>query len=264
MRPLVVAAVRVGWLGATWAQRALLEPTPFVAHAGSIALLPALHTFTARSVAVARWADEARRRWGVPGWRDERVVVYDEGRPLLGVERAMLRPLGLTLRSVLANVYVLTAAGPLIWVARRAATRPVDPGRLDTLVGGGIPGFDAPGATLVRECAEEAAIPADLARRARRAGVLESCYRATDDGLDVLHRERLELFDLALPPEFVPHAADGEHQSIALMSPAEALASIDAGDWTREGAQATADLILRMRWMPGRDLPRSDLTGHTR
>jgi hypothetical protein len=34
------------------------------------------------------------------------------------------------------------------------------------------------------------------------------------------------------------------------MIPNEALASIEAGGWTRDGAQATVDLILRRGWMP--------------
>jgi hypothetical protein len=60
------------------------------------------------------------------------------------------------------------------------------------------------------------------------------------------------LHDLELPAHFVPVPADGEHAEIVTMTPAEALASIEAGGWTRDGAQATVDLILRMGWMPNR------------
>jgi hypothetical protein len=49
----------------------------------------------------------------------------------------------------------------------------------------------------------------------------------------------------------VPVPADGEHAEIVAMTPTEALTSIEAGGWTRDGAQATADLIRRMGWMPG-------------
>jgi 8-oxo-dGTP pyrophosphatase MutT (NUDIX family) len=252
---LVVDGVEVGCLTEAWLERVLEPPGPFARAAdGSVGLSPSLATFDARTAALAAWGETARSRWNLPGWRDERMVVRDErdGRPLAAVERALLRPLGLLLRSVQACAYAITPAGPLIWVARRAAHKPVDPGRLDALVAGGIAGFESPRKTLIRECAEEAGIPPALAAQAREAGVLELCVPAFDDGVAVVHRERVALHELALPPGFVPVAADGEHAQIVPMSPAEALASISAGGWTRDGAQATADLVLRRGWMPAR------------
>jgi 8-oxo-dGTP pyrophosphatase MutT (NUDIX family) len=247
---LRVDGVDVGWVAEGWLARALEPPTPFERHDGALSLMPALQTFGGRSAALSRWADQARARWTLPDWRDERMVVLDADRPLFGIERALLRPFGLLLRSVLACGFTLTAAGPLLWVARRSLHKPVDPGRLDALVGGGIAGFDAVAATLLRECDEEAAIPPSLARHARPAGALEVRYPTDYDGLAALHRESVTLFDLELPPSFVPLPADGEHEAIVPMTPTEALASIEAGGWTREGAQATMDLILRRGWMP--------------
>ena len=253
--PLVVDGVEVGCLTEPWLERVLRPPAPFERlPEGAVRLVPGPAGFAGRSAAFAEWGEAVRARWGLPGWRDERVVIRDErdARPLAAVERALLRPLGLLLRSVQACAYTVTAAGPLVWVARRAAHKPVDPGRLDALVAGGIAGFDSPRATLLRECAEEAGIPAALAGRAREAGELELCVPSVDDGLPVVHRERVALHDLELPPDFVPRPVDGEHSEIVPMSPAEALASIDAGGWTRDGAQATADLLRRLGWTPGR------------
>ena len=170
--------------------------------------------------------------------------------PLAAIERALLRPFGLELRSVQACVWTAGAGGPLIWVARRAWSKPVDPGRLDAAVGGGIAGLDDALATLLRECREEAGLDEAIARGARPAGSLELRYATDFDGLPALHREHVTLYELELPPGCVPVPADGEHESIEPMTPAEALASIEAGGWTREGAQATLDLILRRGWMP--------------
>jgi 8-oxo-dGTP pyrophosphatase MutT (NUDIX family) len=251
LTPWRVDEVDVGWVGDDWLARALEPPTPFEVRDGALWLMPALQTFAGRSAALGRWAEQSRERWGLPGWRDERIVVFDADRPLFGIERALHRPFGLLLRSVLACAFTLTAAGPLLWVARRADTKPVDPGRLDALVGGGIAGFDAVLPTLMRECDEEAGIPEALARHAVPAGALEVRYLTEYDGLGALHRESVTLFDLALPPSFVPLPTDGEHAAILPMTPAEALASIEAGGWTRDGAQASVDLILRRGWMPG-------------
>jgi 8-oxo-dGTP pyrophosphatase MutT (NUDIX family) len=249
---LRIDGVDVGCVSAGWLERALESPTPFALDDGVLILRADSRSFDARSAALADWALRMRAQRGVTGWRDEPVVVREsarpDARPLFAIERALLRPLGLLLRSVQACAWTRTAAGPLLWVARRSAAKPVDPGRLDTLVGGGIAGFDEPWPTLLRECAEEAGIPEPLARKATPAGTLQTDYEAIDAGLAVRHREHLILFELQLPADFVPVAADGEHAAILAITPAEALVSIGAGDWTREGGQATVDLIRRHDW----------------
>ena len=252
--PLRVDGVAVGGVCDDWLARALEPPSPFVLHGGVLALAAPIESFAGRSAALSDWAAQAHARAPVHGWRDERMVIRDpdDGRPLAAIERAMLRPLGLVLHSVQACAFTLTAAGPLLWVARRAPGKPVDPNRLDALVAGGISGFDDAASTLERECAEEAGIPASIARGARPAGTLELCYPSVDAGLATTHRERVVLHDLELPAHFVPVPADGEHAEIVTMTPTEALASIETGGWTLDGAQATVDLILRMGWMPNR------------
>lgn len=249
---LRIDGVEVGAVAEDWLARVLEPPTPFRLHAGELVLEPRIASFAGRSAVLADWACAARARWDLPGWRDERVLIRDEadGRPLASIERAMLRPLGLLLRSVQACAWTRTADGPRLWVARRAPTKPVDPNRLDALVAGGIAGFDDVASTLVRECAEEAGLPPEIARHARPAGSLELAYPTVYDGLPALHRERVALHELELPAGQVPRAVDGEHAEILAMTPAEALETIEAGLWTRDGAQATTDLILRQGWLP--------------
>jgi 8-oxo-dGTP pyrophosphatase MutT (NUDIX family) len=254
---LRVDGIDLGSVGAGWRERTLAPPTPFRLDAGVLTLGAGLRGFEARSAALAGWALRMREERGLPGWRNETVVVRAsaraDARALFAIERALLRPLGLLLRSVQACAWTVSGAGPRLWVARRSQAKPVDPGRLDALVGGGIAGFDEAWPTLMRECAEEAGIPEPLARQARPAGTLETDYDAIDAGLAVRHREHLALFELRLPPDFVPVAADGEHACILAMTPAEALASIAAGEWTREGGQATVALIGRRGWAPRSD-----------
>jgi hypothetical protein len=256
---LRIDGIDVGCVTDGWLERALEAPSPFELRDGALQLMPALQTYAGRSAALARWAEQSRARWSLPGWRDERMLIRDDrdGRALASIERAMLRALGLPLRSVQACAWTGTAAGPLLWVARRSWDKPVDPGLLDALVAGGIAGFDDEQTTLWRECGEEAGIPWELARQALPAGMLELCYPTHYDGLPAVHRERIALHELELPPDFMPVPADGEHAEIVPMTPAEALASIERQAWTRDGAQATADLILRRGWMP---VPRSGRT----
>lgn len=246
--PIRIDGIDVGWVLPGWLERLLQAPSPFRLEGESIRIESVLQTFASRNAALARWADDARHRWDLPGWRDERIVLRDAGRPILSIERALLRPLGMALHSAQANAWCMTAAGPLLWVARRAQSKPVEPGKLDALVGGGIAGFDEARSTLIRECQEEAGIAPHLAQAAIEVGSIGIAYVTEYDGLAAIHREHVDLFDLQLPPDFIPMALDGEHEAIVPMIPAEAIASIRKGGWTREGSASTLDLIRRHGW----------------
>jgi hypothetical protein len=60
-----------------------------------------------------------------------------------------------------------------------------------------------------------------------------------------------------LPAHVIPVPLDGEHEAILPMTPFEARASIAQGGWTREGAQATLELIARQRWLVAQDSMRA-------
>ena len=200
------------------------------------------------NLALRHWADQLQAMGLLPGYRGEPILVYgnSETRSLFEVERALLRPLGLLLRTIQVNVHVLEERRLDIWVARRARTKPVDPGLLDSLVGGGIRGSDTPLSTLVRECQEEAGIPRTLARRANPVGVIDSIGATVDGDATVLHRERAMLYDLKVGADFRPQLLDGEIEA-AILFPAEMVTEqIAAGQWTDEGAWATLDLIRRV------------------
>lgn len=199
------------------------------------------------NTALDLWAKDLRRRNLLAGWRGERVHLFgaSEGDPLFSIERALLRPLGLLLRTVQLNVFTLERKQLRIWVARRASTKPVDPGRLDTLVGGGIVGDDSPLETLTREAQEEAGIARSLARRAVPVGVIDSTAALQDGDAMVLHRERALLYDLQVPAEYSPRMLDGEVAEAKLEEAPAVLAAIESGQWTREGAWASTDLIRR-------------------
>ena len=86
------------------------------------------------------------------------------------LDRGALPMFGIMAWGVHVNGLVRRADGWHLWVARRAADRPLDPGKLDHLVAGGIPAGLMPRQTLVKEAAEEAGIPATLAAQAVEAG----------------------------------------------------------------------------------------------
>lgn len=196
------------------------------------------------------WAARLHADGQLPGWRNEVVAIFGPrtDAPLFRVERALLRPLGLLLRTVQLNVYTWDAThGLRLWAARRAAHKAVDPGLLDSLVAGGMADEETPLETLFREAAEEAGLPLALSRRALPSGIMDSSAVEHDGVAPILHRERMHVFDLQVPADFEPSFPDGETEEATLLSPEEIIQQIKAGQWTREGAWACLNLIQRER-----------------
>lgn len=153
----------------------------------------------------------------VTGWRDELLAVscgfYDE--PVFLIERAAAPLFGTQAYGVHINGYVRDEAGELrLWVARRSHTKSKYPGMLDHIVAGGQPFGISPMENVIKECAEEAGIPADLAKGARPAGAISYEY----SGKTGLERACLFCYDLELPKDFTPKVVDGEVDEFFLWS----------------------------------------------
>ena len=180
----------------------------------------------------------------IVGWRDEPYPLRDrDGGEHATIERAASRFWGTMTFGAHCNGYVADASGrPVaLWIARRSLTKPTDPGRLDNLIGGGVPRGQTPLEALLREGWEEAGLtPAQM------AGLVEGRVIELDtDVPEGRQHERLFVFDLALPPGLVPRNVDGEVAEHRLMPVAEALARAAAGELTTDAALATLDFALR-------------------
>ncbi|MDO4904664.1 MAG: NUDIX domain-containing protein [Lautropia sp.] len=195
------------------------------------------------------WASALKSRGLLPGWRDEKVEIFGASpdAPLFTVERALLRPLGLLLRTVQVNVFTFTAGAIRVWSARRSPNKTVDPGLLDSLVSGGIGHDETPLEAMFREAAEEAGMERQLSRCALPSGIMDSSSVCHDGFSHLLHRERMHVFDLQVPPDFMPTHPDRETESSALLDPDTLMTQIKQGLWTREGAWASLNLIQRHR-----------------
>lgn len=186
----------------------------------------------------------------VRGWRDETygVPALDDGALLATFERAAARFWGSTTFGAHCNGYVAGADGRpcQLWIARRAHSKPTDPGLLDNLVGGGVPHGQGPAACVRREGWEEAGLtPAQMAglRPGRR-------LRVARDVAEGFQLEEVSAYDLALPAGLVPQNQDGEVQAITLMPVHEALALAAAGAMTVDASLVTLDFALRHGLLP--------------
>ena len=190
-RPLWVGGVAVGWVA------------PHIAEA-----LHAADAVRFDDPADLPRAARVLAERGLYRFRGEAFDVRAEpgGTVLTTIDRGALPAFGIMAEGVHLNGLVRRANGLHLWVARRAADKALDPGKLDHLTAGGVSAGMSPWQTLIKEAAEEATIPAELARQARPTGrIAYAMARAEGLRRDVLH-----CYDIDLPESFVPRPADGE------------------------------------------------------
>jgi hypothetical protein len=243
-RPFAVAGQRVGWVGDALADRLCGFPRTFAVDARSVRLADALTSFDRRTGAVAEVIHRLRDEGWFPGWRAEVFPVGTsfDAPPLLQIERAAARHFGIRCYCVQLNGLVEGDGELQMWIARRALTKPIGPGKLDQIVGGGVPAGLGLRACLVKECAEEASIPAALAAQARPVGAV--AYLRQEG--DITDDEVMFNYDLALPPGFTPVNADGEVAGFELWPASRVKAVLsDTDDVIFDVALCLIDCLIR-------------------
>ncbi len=195
---------------------------------GGVRMHPDLSTPDQRSAALDQVCQSLQGSHGIPALRGERYrVATGWGQPqLMTVDRAVVSLFGVRAYGVHVNGFTRLADGRLaLWVARRAWDRPLEPGKLDNLVAGGQPAHLGLMDNLIKEAAEEAGIPAALARTARPAGAISYCL---EDRWG-LKPDVMYCFDLAVSADFRPVNTDGEVAEFHLMPVTDVAALIAAG-----------------------------------
>lgn len=214
----------IGSLEDALALRLLAEGLPLAADGDTIALAGRVD---AALYAVARWLHE---RGLASRWRDERLDVSDDaGRVVGSVERAAVRPLGITTHAV--HLVGRSAAGGW-WVQQRADDKATDPGRWDTLMGGLVSAGESVAQTLERETWEEAGLRlADLRGLAPLGRI--TVRRPVREGYMV---ERIEMYHALVPEGLQPDNQDGEVQAFACLDRAALVERLQADAFTLEAA----------------------------
>lgn len=233
----------VGWLTPERAQRLARWPALFERGKRGVACSTRLHTPEARTAALAEVARTLAAEGALTAWRDERYAVAagPSEPPLFELERAAARYFGVHTFAAHANGLVGAEGGWKMWLARRSATKAIDPGLLDNLVGGGIAAGATAAGTIVKEAWEEAGIGADLAQGAPCAGSVELCR----DRPDGLQRETIYVHDFRLGEDFMPANQDGEAMGHRLCTPDDILAVLATDDITGDASLVIVDFLLR-------------------
>jgi len=252
----VVADTAVGWVRPDIADRLRGFPGTFVVGDGTVRLDPRLADFDSRSRAVEAVLLELKDEGLVPGWRNEAYPVGTDFHlpPLLKMERAAVPGFGVRAYGVHINGHVETRPGSndglQVWVGKRSRSKPTAPGKLDHLVAGGQPFGVGLMDNVVKECAEEAAIPESLARTARPAGFV-SYVMENEEGI---RNDVLFVYDLAVPADFVPVNTDGEIEDFYLWPLERVFETLTSGeDFKFNVALVAIDFLVRRGLIPPED-----------
>jgi 8-oxo-dGTP pyrophosphatase MutT (NUDIX family) len=243
--PFTVEGVLVGWMRRAFAERLDQWPEYFSVRPRGVGMLGDFETALHRSVAIAEVVESLATETVINGWRGELVTVAETfySPPLFHIERAASRYFGLTMHAAHLNGLTMKDGELHMWIARRADSKPVDPGKLDNLAGGRIARGMLPFETLVIESFEEAGIPPALARTANGAGVVR-CKREVDEGM---HHELIFVHDIMLPEIFVPQNQDGEVSEFHCMPVAKMLETLEnnANEFSVDAVLVILDCLIR-------------------
>lgn len=252
--PFRLGAAQVGWVSLELARWLAFRPRDFHFDAEGVGVATRLRAPGARSEALAT-ATRALAAQGAFTLRGEDfdIRATPDG-PVLGkIDRGAVPAFGVIGQGVHLNGYVRRADGLHLWCGWRARSKPVAPGMLDHVVAGGIPAGLSPEQCLVKEAAEEASIPAELAARATPTGRV-SYVMANDEGL---RRDVLHCYDLELPEGFTPRPNDAEVERFELLPAARLLEEVLHRDRVKFNVNLVLiDFFLRHDLL---DLPDQDI-----
>ena len=243
-RPLRIAQHNLGWVRHDIAERLKEHPGVFEVEQQRVTLNPALDSFDARSASVKAALEALRDSGVIPAWRDEDYPVAPTfgAAPLLQMERAAFPCLGVRAYGVHLNGFVRVGNTIKMWIARRARDKPTYPGMLDNMVAGGLPIDITLRDNIIKECSEEAGIPADIAQQAVFTGAISYCKEVPEG----LKPDVQFVCDLELPADFEPRPVDGEVETFYLWSIDEVMDVVaNTTDFKFNCALVIIDFLLR-------------------
>jgi 8-oxo-dGTP pyrophosphatase MutT (NUDIX family) len=260
--PFSVDGTRFGCVKTDFAEILTRWPEVFCVDERRVTLAPALDASGAsadeRTRAVGEVLLSLRDQGVIDGWRDELYPVnrnWSE-RPALLIERAAVPWLGVRGYGVHMNGYVSRSDGLHMWIARRSLTKPTGPGKLDQMVAGGQPADIGLYDNMVKECAEEAGIPTEIARRVHAAGAITYGL-----GTSIGFRPDLIFnFDLELPADFTPVNTDGEVEEFYLWPIERVMETVRESDAFKFNcALVIIDFLVRRGYIAADDPDYSDI-----
>lgn len=226
--PFRVGPAKVGWIRRPLSLELRRFGGLFHVFEDLVHLEPELRTPEDRTRALADAVAALAEDGLVGGLRGEAYPAMERpgGEILFEIDRGAVTEFGIVNRGFHLNGLVGEGGDTRMWVARRSLTKTTFPGKLDNMVAGGHPSGLSAHENLLKECAEEAGMPAALAARA----VPVSMVSYTMEVPEGLRRHAFWSYDLQVPEDFVPVPVDGEVHDFTLMPVEETARIVETTD----------------------------------
>ncbi|KAH0844298.1 hypothetical protein FOPE_09789 [Fonsecaea pedrosoi] len=194
------------------------------------------------------------------GWRNERYPIYGPQKELvLNMERSASPLFGIVTYGVHLTGYVMTDEGMKIWTPRRSLTKPTYPGMMDNTVAGGLSTGEKPFDCLVRECEEEASLPADLVRRTAQACGTLTYFHVRDaragGETGLCQPECQYIYDLRMSPDVIPKPGDDEAIDFQLLTVEEVRRAMAEGRFKPNCAHLLLEFLVRHGFVTAENEP---------
>jgi 8-oxo-dGTP pyrophosphatase MutT (NUDIX family) len=242
--PFNVDGMLAGWMKRSFADYLAAWPEYFSIRARGIGMLGHFATAEHRSAALAEVVETLAQQEAIHGWRGEQLTVAETfyAPALFHIERAASRYFGLTVYAAHLNGLTERDGELKMWLARRADSKAIDPGKLDNMTAGRIARGYSPRQTLAKEAWEEAGVTADQVAQAHACGALR-CKYLVDEGL---HHEIMFVHDLLLNANFEPQNQDGEVAEFSCHPITEVLQMLETpAQFTVDAALVIIDCLIR-------------------
>lgn len=244
MLPFTVDGALVGWMRPAFAAHLENWPEHFSVRPRGVGLVGGHITADARSAAIEQVVESLATAGVISGWRNETVAVAESfyAPPLMHVERAASRYFGFTVYAAHLNGLTMRDHRLHMWIAKRAASKAIDPNKLDNVTAGRIARDLSAQQTLVKEAHEEAGIDTAQIANANSAGAVRCKYEVSEG----LHHEIMFVYDIMLPADFTPQNQDSEVANFNCYSIPEVIELLQMPDrFTADAALVIIDCLIR-------------------
>ncbi|XP_015114713.1 uncharacterized protein YJR142W [Diachasma alloeum] len=246
-RAFVVDGQQVGLVRSDVMKELVNYPQVFEIQPDYVQLNPAFREYAERSARI----DEVLREWKASGkfvtlrgWREERYAVRAQfnTKPLLEMDRSATSLFGIRKYGVDINGYVMDPVkGLSIWLQKRSPTKQTWPGYWDNMISGGLSVGFGINETAIKEAGEEGSIPTSLLANLKSTGCV-SLFFESERGL---FPNTEFVFDLELPPDFVPSNSDGEVEMFELLPVNECIERILSPHFKTTSIPVALDFLIR-------------------
>jgi 8-oxo-dGTP pyrophosphatase MutT (NUDIX family) len=166
-------------------------------------------------------------------WRGEPVELHTvEGVHICNMNNLGTQMFGTIAFGVHLIAWVRKPEATLYWLQRRSMAKPMHPGKLDTIAGGGLRVGEKAIDAMAREAAEEASIPVDFSLSHLKAcGTVsyQLSYSFLNNPGSFPHV--LYVYEMELPEDFVPQPNDGEVDEFVTMTESQVMEALYQDDF---------------------------------